>query len=348
MLNPLGSSQIYMRIYFLIWLIGGVLHYLLLRFALDINHFGALLDAAVFNVSFAIIGYGIWYVVRFSGIEPGSIFDAIITHLLAAMILSAIWVGTGYMVLKMIPGTGSGYLLFVKETIYWRGALGIIYYILIALNYYLVIFYTEYQQQKLRKSEMDRLLKESELSMLKAQINPHFIFNSLNSISSLILTNSEKAHEMVVNLSSFLRYTITPRDKKLVKLSQELKAIDLYLSIEKIRFGDKLDVSISCEKSLDNQLLPNMILQPLVENAVKYGVYESTDTCEINITCHSVQNAMIINILNDIEPGGIPKKGKGIGLQNVRSRLKMIYEQDNLLTIEKSDVRFSVKLIIPQ
>lgn len=348
MLNPLGSNQIYIRIYFLIWLIAGVLHYLLLRFALDINHFGALLDSCLFNVSYAIIGYGIWYVVRFSGIEPGNIFNAIITHLLAAMILSAIWVGTGYALLKLIPDAGSEYLLFVKETLYWRGALGLIYYILIGLNYYLVIFYSEYQQQKLRKSEMDLLLKESELSVLKAQINPHFIFNSLNSISSLILTNSDKAHEMVVNLSSFLRYTITPRDKKVVKLSQELKAIDLYLSIEKIRFGDKLDVTISCDKTLDNQMLPNMILQPLVENAVKYGVYESTDTCKISISCHSVHNSLIINILNDIEPGGTPKKGKGIGLQNVISRLKLIYEQDNLLKIEQSDVSYSVKLIIPQ
>lgn len=348
MLNPLVTNQIYKRIYLFIWLITGVLHYLILRFAVDINHFSALLDAVIFNVLFAVIGYGIWYVVRFSGLEPGNIFNAIITHLLAAVILAAGWAGTGYMLLKLIPGAGSGYLLFVEETLYWRGALGIIYYILIALNYYLVIFYTEYQQQKLRKSEMDRLLKESELSMLKAQINPHFIFNSLNSISSLILTTPDKAHEMVINLSAFLRYTIAPRDKKLVKLSQELEAINLYLSIEKIRFGDKLNLTVSCDKSLDNLTLPNMILQPLVENAVKYGVYESTDTCKISISCHVAQNTLIIHIINDIEPGGTPKKGKGIGLKNVKSRLKLIYEKDNLLKIEKAEDKFSVKLTIPQ
>jgi len=348
MLNPLTTSKVFKRLYFTLWILVAIIHGSLLYFVIDINVKDAILDAVVFNIILSVAGYGIWFVVRFSGLDPGNVFNALITHLVSALLLVTVWLGTGYLILKLVLGSEATHTAFIMQTIYWRGAIGILLYALIVLNYYLMIFYQEYQEEKLRKSEMNRLLKESELSMLKAQINPHFIFNSLNSISSLTLTDSKKAHEMVVNLSSFLRYTISPQERKLVILKQELDAIKLYLSIEKIRFGDKLDVLIKCESASGESLIPNMILQPLIENAIKYGVYESTESNQVKISCESSKDALVIDIVNDIEKGGVPKKGKGIGLRNVKSRLKLIYEKEDLMTIERSDTQFSVKLVIPQ
>jgi len=348
MLNPLTTSKVFQRLYFTLWIIVAIIHGSLLYFVIGIDAWDAVMDALVFNLILSVAGYGIWFVVRFSGLDPGNAFNALITHLVSALLLVTVWLGAGYLVLKLFLGQETTHADFVMQTIYWRGAIGILLYALMVLNYYLMIFYQEYQEEKLRKSEMNRLLKESELSMLKAQINPHFIFNSLNSISSLTLTDPKKAHEMVVNLSSFLRYTISPQERKLVMLKQELDAINLYLSIEKIRFGDRLDVLMKCESASEESLIPNMILQPLVENAIKYGVYESTESNKVKISCESSKDALMITIVNDIEIGGVPKKGKGIGLQNVKSRLKLIYEKEDLLTVERSDVQFSVKLLIPQ
>ncbi len=307
----------------------------------------AISDGFIFSFLFALLGYSIWYVVRFSGLNPENISNTIITHIASATLLIGLWLFVGSRFVAMIVEEFD-YKTYFRTTIYYRAAIGILYYSLIVLNYYLANFYREYQEHKLRESESSRLLKETELSMLKAQINPHFIFNSLNSISSLTLTNPEKAHEMVINLSSFLRYTISPREAKKVKLKEELQAIEQYLAIEKVRFGDRLLVSINCEDKLKEFEVPTMILQPLVENAIKYGIYESTEDNSVNIDCEEINNAVKVIISNSFDQDGVPKKGKGIGLENVKSRLKLTYNNEKLLSVSKENSVFIVTLVLPQ
>ncbi len=317
-------------------------------FVLEQSLLESILDSAIFNFIFSIFGINIWYVVRFAGLNPANVSNTLVTHLFSALILISLWLFVGSGIIKVILGNESEYSSYFSGTIYYRAAIGMLYYALIVLNYYMATFYREVQERKLHESETSRLLKETELSMLKAQINPHFIFNSLNSVSSLTLTNPEKAHDMVVNLAAFLRYTISPQEKKKVKLKEEIGAIQQYLAIEKVRFGDRLDVSVTIEDGLDDLLLPNLILQPLVENAIKYGVYESTDENRITIEGNEQKGQLEIIIKNDIAPDSFPRKGKGIGLNNVKARLKLIYDSDNLLEIENTKSQFTVKIIFPQ
>jgi len=332
----------------LLWLIIAIIHGSLLYFVLGQRLNQAIWDAIIFNFIFALFGYSIWYVVRFSGLNPENIGNTIITHFASAALLIALWLFLGSRFMDMVLGRELDYKTHFRTTIYYRAAIGVLYYGLIVLNYYLANFYREYQEQKLKESETNRLLKESELSMLKAQINPHFIFNSLNSISSLTLTDPEKAHDMVINLSSFLRYTISPSGTKKVKLKEDLQAIEQYLAIEKVRFGSRLKVDMNCDDAVIKSELPNMILQPLVENAIKYGLYESTGENHVKINCSKANRAVKIVISNNIDPEAIPKKGKGIGLENVKSRLKLIYDVEHLLNIQKTDDLFTVTILIPQ
>jgi len=132
---------------------------------------------------------------------------------------------------------------------------------------------------------MKTLVKEAELKSLKFQINPHFIFNSLNSINSLTMSDPQKAGAMTIKLSDYLRFTLSKNEKQKSKLKEEIDSTKLYLDIEKVRFGDKIEYVEEIQKKCLDVQVPSMILQPLFENAIKHGVYESLDKVGIKFSC---------------------------------------------------------------
>ncbi len=199
-----------------------------------------------------------------------------------------------------------------------------------------------------KESELQLQVREAEIDRLKSQINPHFLFNSLNSIASLTLTRPEEAREMIVKLSSFLRSSLEYKENELTSLSEELEHIREYLEIEKIRFGDKLQFKFELDDGCNTCLLPNMILQPLFENAIKHGVYESTDEVEIVTRASLESEHLNIRISNDYDPDMPTRKGKGIGLQNVHNRLQLVYQTTNLLRLSKKGKEFTAEIVIPQ
>jgi len=183
--------------------------------------------------------------------------------------------------------------------------------------------------------------------MLKSQINPHFIFNSLNSISSLTLSTPEKAREMIVKMSDFLRYSLVQENEQ-ITLKDELDQINTYLDIEKIRFGDQLIFESAVDAECLNGQVPRMILQPLFENAIKYGVYESMEPVTIKLFCENMNCELSITITNNFDPETIIKKGEGIGLANIRQRLQLNYGNRDLLMTRLENDQFTVNLRIPQ
>ena len=269
MRNPFGFKSTYSRAYWLTWLIFALLYAtgLVLIFDFSISH--ALADAGIFAISFAAIGLVSWNVVNFSSLEQSRIINTIITHLAASALLVFMATSFSQSILAFLFPEQEDFYSFNSQAHYIRILGGIGLYIFIALVYYLTIYYEEYQQKKQHEVEIENHLKVAELSMLKAQINPHFIFNSLNSISSLTLTNPESAHEMVIHLADFLRYSVGKTGEELQSLDSEVNAIHLFLSIEKIRFGSRLNFQIDCDSEGKGLKVPSLILQPLIENAVK-------------------------------------------------------------------------------
>ena len=166
-----------------------------------------------------------------------------------------------------------------------------------------------------QQAQLETMLKESELEMLKSQINPHFIFNSLNSIASLTITAPNQAREMVVKLSDFLRYSLGKENHQLNTVEEEIANLMLYLEIEKVRFGDRLNVLADIDKSLWHLTLPNLILQPLIENSVKHGIYESLENVTIRVTAKYENDVLRVFMTNEFDPQAVSKKGKGIGLK---------------------------------
>lgn len=198
-----------------------------------------------------------------------------------------------------------------------------------------------------REFELQSLLKDSELRLLKSQINPHFIFNSLNSISALALSKPDLAREMVIKLSDFLRYSLDKDSIQMNTLGQEIENATLYLDIEKVRFGSKLSVEKEVSSECLDVQVPNLILQPLFENAIKYGVHESLDKVIIKLKCEPKEDVLHISIENNFDSEAISSSGAGIGLKNVSRRLSLVFERTDLLQVNKNGNVFSVMIKIP-
>jgi LytS/YehU family sensor histidine kinase len=189
--------------------------------------------------------------------------------------------------------------------------------------------------------------RKSELNALQAQINPHFLFNSLNSISSLTITDPEKARDMVIGLSDFMRYALSRKDEQPVTLQSELENLRLYLDIEKVRFGNRLSIEEHIDPGCLSAKIPVMLLQPLYENAIKHGVYESIEKVTI-ITSVSVSNGYIEMIIsNNFDPEAAKVKGTGTGLLNLSRRLELLYGEKAIMKTEKQNNIFTIKIYIP-
>ncbi|MCX6223897.1 MAG: histidine kinase, partial [Bacteroidia bacterium] len=272
-----------------------------------------------------------------------------LNHLLIALIVLGVWLGVGYLILYNSWPDHTEYHAFLIESLPWRGISGLFFYFLIILIYYLYMNSEDRKARISKESTLRLQVKEAEIDRLKAQINPHFLFNSLNSVSSLITTQPEQAREMLVRLSGFLRYALENRHNNLTSLKAELENIRYYLEIEKVRFGERLQFDFIIPEECLQMTIPHMILQPLVENSIKHGVYESTEPVRIELRafCHQ-DGSLMIGITNDFDPEAPPRKGKGIGLINTKNRLYLAYNCDNCLTVERSENRFTIKLTIPQ
>lgn len=341
------NSTRFRLVYALVWTLIAVAQAVINKFILGEEILIALVDSAVHIGLFALMGLAILPLVNYSKLDSENLTNTLITHFVTAALLIAFWVWLCYAILAFIFPTESLYLIVIRDMSGLRIAQGVSFYFLLVMNYYLIMYYDNSRKQSVREAELIGKVKEAELSMLKSQLNPHFIFNSLNSLSYLTLTDAPKAQEMVINLANFLRFSLNSPDK-LVTLNEELKAIEQYLSIEKVRFEERLDILIDCQEEARTLKLPSMMLQPLVENAVKYGVYESVKGNHILVKCRAEKNGLIVSVTNDFEAVGVPKKGAGVGLNNVQERLKLVYSQDNLLNIYKTKNEFTVEIYVPQ
>jgi two-component system, LytTR family, sensor kinase len=347
-LHPILKNTKIFITYLIIWSVIIAIHIFILIY---FNNYGlpiSLSESLVFNVLYLLLGIGIWYPVYYTDLEKNKVVNFITNHLASSSLAVGIWLWLGYIVLTNLFSGSQEYIYYLNASIPWRVGLGFLYYVLIISNYYLLIYYQNFKENLIRESELKALIKESELSSLKSQINPHFLFNSLNSISSLTMVSPEKAQEMVINLSDFLRYSLSHRKELLTTLDKELLNIDRYLKIEKTRFGNRLFVEKKIGENCLNNYLPGLILQPIIENAVKYGVYESTERSTITISAVCCEGLLEVSIINDYNPDFISKKGEGIGIRNVSSRLKIQYGREDLLKINKKENSFEVNMRFPQ
>ena len=333
--------------YLLAWLLIAGVYSLALHFFYEFDWGIAITDSLVFNLLFSVLGLGYWFNIRYSPLDKSQVFNIAISHVVAGVISVSLGVFLSRAALLSLA-PDEEYITYLEDSLVWRSGLGVMYYAITILIYYLITYYDDLTHKNQQRAQLETMLKSSELEMLKYQINPHFIFNSLNSISSLTIISPERAREMIVKLSDFLRYSLGKDNDQMNTVKDELDNILLYLDIEKVRFGDRLKVETHIDKEALHLQLPNLILQPLFENAIKHGIYESLEDVTIELNAKRDGDVLRLKVTNHYDPNAVTKKGKGIGLKNVKERLQLIYNTSQLLHIEKTDNLFTVQLDIPQ
>jgi signal transduction histidine kinase len=244
---------------------------------------------------------------------------------------------------------GAGYAEFFTRS--WAVRFDIIFLQVGCMTILSVLWYSseEEQRQMQRKTDAEKLAKEAELFKLRQQLAPHFLFNSLNSISALIGSQPEQARKMIQQLSDFLRGNLKKEEQQAVLLAEELQYLELYLDIEKVRFGHRLSTVIHFDEASLRMKLPPMLLQPIVENAIKFGLYDTTETVTITIEARAENNYVVISVQNPFDPEtSRPKQGTGFGLSSIQRRLYLLFARGDLLETRTEDHLFTTIVKIPQ
>ena len=345
--NPILKSLKNINYYLIFWSIIAIISAGLLYFGTGIGFYPSLADGFTFSLALAGLGLTFWYPARYIPIEKYSTSKIVIGHAVGAIITTAVWILIGYFLMVGVFGFKHNYPAFLYSTLAWRILIGLLFYALFVAFYYMIIYYTGFQERAVKEAELKSLVTEAELKSLKFQINPHFVFNSLNSMSALTEIDPVRARQMIIKLADFLRFILKTNELEKNKLREELNNIRLYLDIEHVRFEDKFEYIENVSDGCSNIEIPTMILQPLFENAIKHAVYETLGKVILKLKCELKDGFLKIVLENNFDKMVPQRKGAGVGIKNIRERLKLIYQQDSLLDVKEVKGNFIVTLYIP-
>jgi len=274
-------------------------------------------------------------------------------HFVLANIYTILWEAIHFGSLYLIMGERINDVMDIEEIAGWQYPQGLLIYMMVAGIYYTLLFYYEVKERELRESKLLLSLRESEWKALKAQINPHFLFNALNSVNALITGDPYKAREMLVKLSELLRKVLTENPAHTIALENELEFVQHYVQLEKIRLEERLDFRLKVADGLAKEQIPVMFLQPLVENAIKHGVSPVSGGGWVELFLEKQAGGIAGKVRNSIgKPHSRATREDGTsptGLNNLAQRLQLLYGD-----LAKLDIRddtegfiFEVSFIIP-
>jgi len=264
----------------------------------------------------------------------------------APFVLVTIWGELSLFIFRTLMA--KEYELWLEESLPFR--VTVAYLLLVATIGFAFMWYRldERNAAEKRKQEIEKMSKEAELFKLRQQIQPHFLFNALNSINSLIGSRPKDARRMTQNLSEFLRGTLRRADGDILSLEEEMIHLNLYLDLEQVRFGHRLNIKREFSEECAQARLPALLIQPLIENAIKYGLYGTTEELTISLSCRMDNNILRVQVENPYEDGSSDMGGTGFGLPSIKRRLYLIYGRTDLLETQMENGVFLAKLSIPQ
>lgn len=339
-MHPLLKSRSGFLLYLAVWVLFG------LMFAFVLSVTGRLRAVESVSVTLPIVVVlaleclGPWYYLRSVPLRSTSIAKLAATYLLTAVCMTAVILVVAHITIAAL----SRFFQNLEERLHPAlpavgGMVILIYMLSIALHY--VLFAVESS----RKAEL--LSREAELKALKAQVNPHFLFNSLNSISALTSVDPARAREMCVRLSEFLRNSLRLGERASILFSEELALTTTYLEVEQVRFGKRLRVTQDFDPACIACEVPPLLVQPLVENSIKHGIATLVEGGEIAMTARRLRDSMRLVIENPFDPEAPETRRNGFGLVSVRNRLHARYGEAARLDIQVEGDHYRVIVTIP-
>ena len=331
--------------------LAAILAVLLGRPGAGIRVYEAVAMAVPLTCAYAFMGLSVWYVCRQFRFRFGSsdVLRSLGAHLVAAVMTSCIWVGLAAFLAAAwgLWEPFDGLLGRLKPQGLALFALGLLLYVLAAaLNFVLLALEAAADAER-REAELAMLAREAELAALKAQIRPHFLFNSLNAISGLAGTDPERAREMCLRLAEFLRRSLAVGERPAISVAEELALSRAYLSVEELRFGPRLCVEEDLDERGEPCLVPPLLLQPLVENAVRHGIATCVDGGTVRVGVRCAAGRLRILVENPLDPDSPSRPGGGLGLTNVRRRLAARWGVDAFFAAKRLEDRYLVVISVP-
>jgi len=302
-------------------------------------------DTIISGLLYLVITLGLWYAIRFGIQSSRTAIDLLARNIILFILTSSFWILISIGVLHSISDEWSEF--YSQTIISYRIVSSLMFYICSVVVYYAISFYETIQEKQKQEMTLKTLVKEAQLNELRAQLHPHFLFNSLNSINSLTISNPHNAGDMIIKLSEFLRYSLSRKGHSMADFEKELYHIKLYLDIEKVRFGKRLEFVCKAPDVPSNWPIPLMLLQPLIENAVKHGVYNTEETVTIQFDAYILNDNLLVSIKNNFDKDSVPTKGTGTGLSNVRERMRLVYGRADLMETVIETEKFTVILTLP-
>lgn len=348
-MHPILTQFRRLALYLLAWVpLAAILRYLM-------SASGGMRAADAFALAFplcliyAFICLSAYYSCRATPLDRSSISRIVGTHATGALVASGIWILTGKFLaysLSRIAVFSSMDSEFARQIPLLLG-MGILFYLLSVNLYYVLIAIEASREAEARALQASILARDAELKALKAQVNPHFLFNSLNSISALTSSNPAKAREMCILLGDFLRRTLGLGEKSAIPLEEELSLVHSFLAVEKVRFGARIRMEENIDTDAMNFPIPPLLLQPLVENAVVHGVAHLVEGGWVRLDVKASDGLLSLKVENLFDPDAPPRRRGGVGLANVRQRLAARYGNRAGFEAKAEGDRFRVAISIP-
>jgi two-component system, LytTR family, sensor histidine kinase AlgZ len=333
-MHPILGRPARLAAYLGVWVPLGMLLAALLYLQGVLGWEEATLVAMPLALAYGFLCLSAWYVTGGSPVDRVGAWRNAATALVASFVSSAVWLLVARAWLTAIGGVRG-----------WPA--NFFLYLLAMAASYLAAAFAISQEAERRGLELQVLAREAELRALRAQIDPHFLFNSLQSISALIGIDTAAARRMCLLLADFLRDTLALGARERIALTEELALARRFLEIEQVRFGARLQTSVEAEPGAGGEEVPALVLQPLIENAVTHGIAHVLDGGVVRIQAARQRGSLVIMVDNPCDADRPAGRGTGIGLRNVRERLETEYGPDARLRTEEKDGRFVARIDIP-
>ena len=291
-----------------------------------------------------------WYVCRSTPLQGASVSGVAIAHLGSGILAGGIWIMVWELwtqVLSDYPEYGEGLLEAYRSQLPMILAAGVLLFWLSGMLHYLLIAFETSRQAETRELGLEVMAREAELKALRAQIDPHFLFNSLHSVSALTTVNPSGARRMCLLLADFFRSSVRLGAKDQIPLEDEMEMVLQYLEIEKVRFGARLASEVAVDPECKNCMIPPLILQPLVENSVRHGIHSLVNGGVVKVTARCDPNYLLLSVENPVDPEPQKSAGTGMGLSNVKRRLETRLGDRTSTRIQQGNGLFRVEIRVP-
>jgi len=348
-MHPIFAQPVRLAQYLAVWIVFGVLLAAVITIGNEAPFIWALKFAIPLGILLSFESLSCWYLVRALPVAETELTKLLGTWLGTGLVLLAIWLSIGYVWAEYLltPDTGtsaSNVPTRLLPLLAFAGAIGLV--VAVLAHYLVAAFeYSRYAERRALESQVHA--REAELKSLRAQLDPHFLFNSLNSVAALIGSDVAAARRMCYLRSSFFLKSVSLGREQAITLAAEVDLVETFLSIEAVRFGERLRAHFEVAEDVRGLSVPPLVLQPLVENAIHHGIAHLLDGGDVQISASRREGILRLSVENPCDPDRPASRGTGVGLNNVRARIETLYGNRGSVEVAAQGTTFRVTVLMP-